>query len=223
MERRTIEKLLGQTSVICQPKHALATFGATSIDYYLVSPIEEMKDRTRLRRGRVLSEKPKILTPESWSERFSGFGEDAREFSEWISSRYAAALRALEYNFKNSDMSTQVISEAPPQVVGRIRGEIESESAGAKALIACPDAAWPLALMKFSLDESVRSFPTNVRDLDRRGLFNPGEAEEARHRREIEALFASASADRSVLELLGQKLREYGLFAEYEGRFLSFF
>jgi len=223
MEKGAIEKFLRQTDVICQPKHALATFGATSIDYYLVSPIEEMKDRTRLRYGRVLSEKPKILTPESLSERFSGFGEEAKEFSEWISGRYSAALRALEYNFKNNDMSTQVISEAPPLVTGRIRGEIEGESAGSKALISCPDAAWSLALMKFSLDESMRSFPVNVRDLDRRGLFNPGEADEARNRREIEALFLSAASDRSVLDLLGRKLRKYGLFSEYEGRFLSFF
>ncbi len=223
MERGTIEKFLKQTDVICQPKHALSTFGATSIDYYLVSPIDEMQNRTRLRAGHVLSEKPKILTPESLSERFNGFGEEAKEFSDWISSHYGAALRALEYNFKNRDMSTQVISEPPLMVAGRIRQDIETESAGFKALIACPDAAWPLALMKFSLDETMRSFPVNVRDLDRRGLFNPDEARDAQRRREIEALFVEAAKDRSHLDVLGRKLREYGLFSEYEARFLSFF
>ena len=223
MNKGTIERLLKQTDVICQPRHALSTFGATSIDYYLVSPVEEMQDRTRLRHGQVLSEKPKILTPESWGERFSGFGDEAKEFSDWISGQYGAALRALEYNFKNRDMNTQVISEAPPAVTGRIRQEIEAERAGFKALIACPDAAWPLALMKFSLDETIRSFPVNVRDLDRRGLFNPDEARETQRRREIESLFTDAAQDRSKLDVLGRKLHEYGLFSEYEGRFLSFF
>ncbi|MHB2026291.1 MAG: hypothetical protein ACYCPQ_06590 [Elusimicrobiota bacterium] len=221
MESSVIRRFLRETSVICSPRRVLATFGSTAIDYYLVSPIEDMKDRTRVRQGRVLSEKPKILTAESLSERFSGFGEHAKDFSDWISGNYGEFLRALEYNFKNQDMSARVVSDHPSAVAGRIRGEIED--AGNKALISCPDAAWSFALMKFSIDESARSFPVHVRDLDRRGLFNPSAALESRRRQEIEALFLDAARDRSFLDTLGRKLREYGLFDEYEAKFLSFF
>ena len=41
--------------------------------------------------------------------------------------------------------------------------------------------------------------------------------------REIEELLSRARRDRSVLDHLGRKLREYGLFEEYEDKFLAFF
>ena len=40
---------------------------------------------------------------------------------------------------------------------------------------------------------------------------------------EVERLFAAASQDRGAVDQLGRKLREYGLFEEYEDRFLAFF
>ena len=42
-------------------------------------------------------------------------------------------------------------------------------------------------------------------------------------RREIEALFKDAERDRSAVEGLKRKLREYGLLEEYEDRFLGLF
>ena len=77
--------------------------------------------------------------------------------------------------------------------------------------------------MKFTLDHASRSFPEQVRDLERRGLFDPDGKEADRRRREVERLFAAASQDRGAVDHLGRKLREYGWFEEYEDRFLAFF
>jgi len=223
MDAAAFRKLVDRIQVLHAPSHALATFGATRVSYHLVSPVDDMKDRTRLRKGTVLSEKPKILTPEALTERFQGFGRKASEFAQWLSPAYGDLLRALEYNFKNKDLRTRVLAGGPAEVAERIIADLKRREAPDEAVIGCPDAAWGLALMKFTLDHASRSFPVQVRDLERRGLFDPARKEEDRRRQEIERLFAATHADHSVVELLGRKLREYGLFSEYEDRFLSFF
>ena len=206
-----------------EPTHRLATFGATRIDYHLVSRIDEMPDRTRLREGTVVAQRPHILTPNAFKERFEGFGEKEAEFARWISSSYQELLRALEYNFRNQDFSARVLSEDPRLVAERMIADFDARGANNRAVILCPDGAWSLALMKFTLDEAARSFPGHVRDFERRGMFSPDHGQSERRRREIESLFDAAHQDRSTLETLGRTLRQYGLFAQYEDRFLSLF
>ena len=223
MDPALLARFLRETSVVVGPKHRLSTFGATRIRYHLVSPIDEMGDRTRVRQGLVVSERPQILTPDALRERFEGFGEDSHQFARWLSQEYRDLLRALEYKFRNQDLVSRVLRDDPREVAGRIQKEIESTDAQDSVLLRCPDPAWSLALMRFTLEQASRSFPTNLRDLERRGAFAPEGPEGGRRRKEIESLFSRAHGDAQVRETLGQKLREYGLFDEYEGRFLSLF
>ncbi len=224
MDQSLIFNYLKRTRIIEAPKSTLATFGATHIEYHLISPIDNLKDKTRLRQGEVVSSKPQIITPQSLSERFEGFGPESDEFASWLKSSYGEFLRALEYQFQNKGFSAQVISESPKEVATRIQLDIQSRKLSNQAVISCPDAAWSLALMKFTLDESARSFPVHLRDMERRGMFNPEKFQEDRHRREIESLFEkAASGDKDILPVLGTKLKDYGLFPEYEDRYLSFF
>lgn len=223
MERKLVLKLLRETHLVRQPKHLLSTFGATHIEYHLVSPVEDMPDKTRLREGRVLSEKPKIITPEALRERFEGFGEDAPEFARWLSSEYRELLRALEYRFKNTGLHTRVLSQAPRLTAERIHRDLDERDVAQGAVVACPDAGWSLALMKLTLDEASRAFPVNVRDLDQHGLFEPGSNEARRRRHEVESLFAEARRDPAARQALAAKLKEYGLFSEFEDRYLALF
>lgn len=214
---------LDRTDVLRVPKRRLSTFGATTIAYQLISDADEMENKARLREGVVRSEKPKILTPEAFAERFKGFGEESAQLFEWLAPEYRDLLRALEYNFKNEGFRTSVISETPQQVASRVLGELDARGAEDKAVIRCPDGGWALALMKFTLDEAARSFPVQVRDLERRGLFDPAGKALGRRRKEIEKLFEAARSDASARESLGTKLKEWGLFEEYEDRFLALF
>ncbi len=223
MDPAVIEKYLRQTRIVRAPRRPLSTFGATRISYHLVSPVEDLKNKTRLREGEVVSQRPKILTADAFAQRFEGFGDDAKEFAQWLTSSYRELLRALEYNFKNQGFKTRVVSESPAAVLDRIGTELDAREGAGDAVIACPDGAWSLALMKFTLDESARSFPTHVRDLERRGLFDAPRREQDRRRREIEELFSAAAGDPTARERLGRKLREYGLFEEYEDRYLGLY
>ena len=221
MEKEPIGALLAATTVLRVPKRRLSTFGATRIGYHLVSPGEGRG--TRLREGTVVSERPKILTPEAFNERFEGFGDDAAEFAKWASAAYRDLLRALEYNFRNQGQSVRVLGDTPEQVADRIAAELDGKEAADEALVRCPDSGWSLALMKLTLDEAARSFPGHVRDLERRGHFDADGGELRRRRQLAENLFEKALHDPSALAELGAKLKEWGLFAEYEDRFLSLF
>lgn len=223
MDRALIESYLKQTEVLRAPKNSLSTFGATRLSYHLVSPVEDLQSKTRLREGKVLSRKPMIITPEAFAERFEGFGDEAHEFARWLTPAYRDLLRALEYNFTNEGFTTRVLSEVPHAVAERIVADLEARDTADQAVIRCPDGGWSLALMKFTLDQAARSFPTHVRDLERRSLFDPEGKAFGRRRREIESLFTAAVSDPSAREMLGGKLREYGLLEEFEDRFLALF
>lgn len=218
-----VVRLLARTQVLRAPKRRLATFGATRIEYHLISPVDGDDARTRLREGSVTSARPKILTPEAFNERFEGFGDDAAEFARWVSTAYRDLLRALEYNFRNQGQAARVLSEKPELVAERMLADFDARGVEDQAVIRCPDGAWSLALMKFTLDEAARSFPGHVKDLERRGMFSPDRGEGDRRRREVEDLLARAKDDRSLVQELGRKLKDYGLFDEYEDRFLSLF
>jgi hypothetical protein len=223
VKKDPIESLLSRTEILRAPTRRLATFGATRIDYHVVSDADGMRGRARLREGTVVSERPAILTPDAFKERFEGFGDEAAEFARWVSTSYRDLLRALEYNFRNQGLAARVVRDAPRLVAERMIADFDARGSSDQAVILCPDAAWSLALMKLTMDEASRSFPGHVRDLERRGMFSSDRGEGGRRRREVEALFDEAKKDRSAAAALGRKLKEYGLFGEYEDRFLALF
>ncbi|MFH1724608.1 MAG: hypothetical protein ABII00_08300 [Elusimicrobiota bacterium] len=223
MDPAKIRKLLESTHLLRKPKKLLSTFGITRIQYHLVSPLDDLPERTRLRKGWVVSERPKILTPQALRDRFKDFGEDAGEFADWLAGQYQDFLRGLEYSFRNRDLQTSVLAENAHRTALLIRDDVDARDIAQAAVIECPDAAWSLALMRFTLEESARSFPTNVNDLDLHGMFEPGSNEARRRRNEIERLFERAGSDSGTRKSLAVTLRRYGLFEEYEDRFLALY
>lgn len=223
MDNTLIARFLKETKIVRSPKQVLSAYGTTRLRYHLVSPIDMTEDKTRVREGFVVSERPLILTPEALKERFEGFGSESSDFTRWLSEQYQDLLRALEYKFCNKDFQARVLQDNSKAVMGRIQDDLAARSVQDTALISCPDAAWSLAIMKFTLDEASRAFPSHMRTYEEHGLFDPGAAGAKRQRREIESLFKLADSSPEARSTLGAKLKEYGLFAEYEDRFLALF
>ena len=68
IESERIEYAALHTEIIRHPRQHLATFGVTNIYYYLVteptySEIYNENNETVIREGRVIAERPKIVTP----------------------------------------------------------------------------------------------------------------------------------------------------------------
>lgn len=216
--RKSFKEVLEKTSVVKVPKHRISTFGNTRIQYFFVSELPALKDRSRLREGLVIAESPKILTPEMMKNRFEGFGDESEEFGKWLSDKYGASLRGLQYRFRNESVGSKV-EYLPLKDLSENLSKSLERGPEQSALIQGPDTTWQISLMKFIVDECMRSFVGNLRELDEHGYFeSPGESQAAR-RKEVEGLFARAESDPSSVPLLGDRLKRYGLFKEYEDRF----
>lgn len=218
-----LRQTLQETKILRPPKHTLATFGTTTLRYVMVSTVPDRPDCCRLREGDVTAQRPNILTQDFWKKRFEGFGDDQEDYRRHIERFYGDALRGLEYTFRNDLRSTSLENTPLPAMVDRVSQTMAAEDVARKALLQGPDDAWALSIMKFTIDMSLRSFPGNVRELEERGLFDPAEREEQQHRRTIERLFQDARQDSSRIQLLADRLKRSGLFAEYEDRFFGLF
>ena len=209
------------TRVIRPPKHAIATFGTTTLRYVLLSMVPDSPNHCRLREGEVTAQRPKILTPEFWKDRLEGFGDDAQELYEEFEKQHGQALKGLEYRFHNN-LTTTSLEHAPLlEVADRTQKILDSQDAPRTALLEGPDASWSLCVLKFIVDISLRSFPGNFQELADRGFFNPEKKQETRERFEIEKLFQKTQADRSQKGQLAAMLKQSGRFAEYEDRFFA--
>jgi len=216
------KKLLSEIHVLRPPKHQLATFGTTTLNYVVLSPLLEATP-CRLRRGEIVAQKPRIVTPAALRKRFEGFGEDEAALGEMMDKLYGSSLKALEYVFKNNLKESTLEHTPVNELRQRVSDAIEKEDVPRTAFLQAPDRAWSLAVMKFIVDMSLRSFPTHVRELDERGLFDPAGREMARQRGAIEALFRDARSYPSARDKLGETLKASGLFSEYEDRFFALF
>lgn len=209
------------TKILKKPKHRLSTFGQSRINYFFLAEVAGFKDRSRLREGLVIAEKPKIITPDFLKNRFEGFGPETEELGKRFTELYGESFRALEYKFRNEGKSSQIEYAPTAELAERIVKNLMEMENEQSAVIAGLDQTWQISLTKFIVDECLASFESNLQDLEQHGFFETPEKIRKERKREIEALFRRARTDPALLSLLGQKLRAYDLFKEYEDRFLD--
>lgn len=223
-----IQDAISHTEVLRPPKQALATFGITNIYYYLVTEpaYKEMVEgvqETVVREGRVRAEKPKVVTP-SYLINVEGFSEHARHYLEMVAKEYGMHTPGLFYGYKNEPRELNIVTSDMESVVRNIGEKIDKAGDQLATIIKGVDEFWDVSLLKFIHDMTRYSLNSNVFDLGRRGLLDvdsrgiPMEA-----RQSIERLFAfveRGEADPSALKL---ELDRWGLFEEYEDRFLRLF
>jgi hypothetical protein len=216
---KQLREILDQTVVVRFPRHRLATFGDSDIQYHLVTPHPDSADRSTLRSGRISALRPKILTSESLRRHFEGFGDDADGFERLLKDHFADSFQGLEYVFHNRLASVEDRHANALDLAKTLGRDLDDRSATREAVIRGPAGGWTLSLMKFTLEEAGRSFPVNMRELDEHNLFDPAAVALGRRKGEIERLFREAASSSGQRPLLAAKLKEYGLFDEYQDRF----
>lgn len=211
--------IIQKTKILKNPKHRLSTFGETTINYYFLSEVSGFKDRSRLREGLVIAEKPQIITPDLLKNRFEGFGKKSKEFARWLSKEYGESFQGLEYKFRNEGQSVQIEYSSLNDLSERIVKELDKKEQQESVVIQGPDQTWQISIMKFIVDECMASFASNLRDLEEHGFFDNSEKMLKERKKEIEELFSIAKNDKRAIQLLGKKLHQYHFFKEYEDRF----
>jgi len=224
-----LERAIRQTRVVRPPRQSLATFGTTVIRYHLVcEPVYAEFDapgkpeETVVRDGTVRAERPQVVTP-SYLSRLEGFGENARRYLEQVAREHGPHAPGLLYTYKNEFGGTSIVSGAPNEVAGNLGSRLDREDRRLEAVVRGVDELWDVSLLKFIFDLTSESARSNVSELQARGLLESrgGVPQDARLR--IEAMFEEAGRGNLEPAALHRELDRWGLFEEYQDRFLRLF
>lgn len=223
-----IKYAVEHTEILRAPKQSLATFGTTNIYYYLVTEpaySEVVRDITEtiVREGRVVAEKPRIVTP-YYLSRLEGFSPDAKKYFDMLSRVHGLHAPQLFYTYKNEPKELTIVSDNLPSVANKIKAEIDKRSDSLATIIKGQDELWDVSLMKFIYEMTRGSLKDNLTQLDSRGLLDidaGGIPLDARMR--IEELFRKIPRGESEPRELKAELDRWNLFEEYEDRFFNIF
>ncbi len=225
---KKVEEAARHTEILRPPKQSLATFGTTNIYYYLLtepgySEFAGGVNETVIREGRVVAERPRIVTP-YYPSRLEGFSPDARKYLDLLIKAYGADAPGLFYTYKNEQKELQIVSDSWPSVVNKLNSEIDKRGDPLTCIIKGEDELWDVSLLKFIYEITKSSLHDNISQLGARGLLNidsSGVPVDARLR--IEELFRRVLMGECEPHELKDELDRWNVFEEYEDRFLGIF
>ena len=206
---------VNNTAVVLQPQRNLETFGATVVDYHLISQLMDNVSQVRVREGRLQAYRPEIITPRSFMENaLEGFAEtQASEYLDWLR-EHEADLMILKYGFKIKKelTSEQIITDGIEAVTERVKSDQSARNKPHTAVLVGVDEPWEVCLLKLLVELVKQSGPGHARDLHKDPMG---------HHHEIENAFLSASRDKSQVPALADLLKRTQLFRQYEDRFFA--
>ncbi len=220
---------LEETRIVRPPRQYLSTFGVTSLRYFMVTEpsyreFDRRESESVVREGKVIARRPEVVTP-TYVMNVHGFGEDARRLLELVARRLGPHAPGLLYTYQNEAHGLNIVGGEPDGVAGRIKDELDQKGDGLAVVLRGPDELWDVALLKFIYEYTVASVGGNVGEIMGRGLLEPDPASgipKASAQR-IEALFGEVRAGNADPTRLKQELDRWGVFPQYEDRFLGLF
>ena len=223
-----IRDAVRHTEILRPPKRSLATFGTTNVYYYLVtepaySELVEATTETVIREGRVIAERPRIVTP-YYLSRLEGFSSDAKRYFEMLTKTHGSNAPGLFYTYKNEPKELTIVSDNLLSVVDKLNNDIDKCGDPLTSIIRGQDEFWDVSLMKFIYEMTRSSLPDNLLQMGTRGLLDVdsrGIPIDARVR--IEELFKLAYQGEIEPRELKEELDRWGLFEEYQDRFFTIF
>lgn len=227
-DQERVIRAMRKTRVLRRPKQSLVTFGNSTIHYYVLSePVYVDKKsetpETVIREGKVVAERPRVVTP-YYLLNLEGFSDHARKYLEMMADEHGAHAPGLFYKYQNQYQGLSIVSDPLLAVKEKLSEELNKSGEKLAAIIKGVDEFWDVSLLKFIHDFTERSLSTNVTELGMKGLLDvddrgvPGEA-----RQRIEDLLRSVKAGEADPTMLKLELDRWGLFAEYEDKFLALF
>ena len=223
-----IQEAVERSEVLRAPKQSLTTFGTTNIYYYLVTEpayaaLAPNTKETVIREGRVIAEKPRIVTPYYLSS-LEGFSDNARRYFDALVQQYGHSVQGLLYAYRNEPKEMNIVSDNLLAVVAKLNEQIDKRNDPLTTIIKGMDEMWDIAIIKFIFEMTQRSVDNNVRQMGARGLLmmdHKGIPADARAT--IEGMFLQAAKGDLDPYILKDELDRWNIFPEYEDRFLSLF
>jgi hypothetical protein len=224
-EKRTFDfwYAVNNTEVVLMPQRHLETFGNTVLDYHLLCELMDSVGQVRIREGRMQATQPQIITPEAYANTFlEGFGEEAQRYVEWLR-EHEKQVRILRYGYKltQESFNEYIVTDNLKAVVDRVQRDVKAKANPLSAVVVGVDEPWDVCLIKLFWDIVQSSAKSNFEQLAKQRLFEEDGGVPRGVRQEIEAAFLAASRNPSLINTLGSKLQNCGLFEEYQDRFFS--
>lgn len=223
-----IEYAVEHTEILRPPRQSLSTFGTTNIYYYLLtepaySELTKAVNETVVREGRVIAERPRIVTPYYLSQ-LEGFSLEARRYLDALIKAHGPDTPGLFYTYRNEPKELNIVSNHWRAVVEKLNAEIDKRGDPLTSIIKGEDELWDVSLLKFIYELARSSLPHHISQMGARGLLDvdsSGVPVDARLR--IEELFRRVVKGEYDPYELKSELDRWNLFAEYEDRFFAIF
>jgi len=225
-ESERIEYAARHTEIVRHPRQYLATFGITNIYYYLLtepaySEIYRETSETVIREGRVIAERPKIVTP-YYLTHLEGFSYDARQYFEKLMIMRGPNAPGLFYTYKNEPKELNIVSESLPAVIDKLNDEIDEKGDPLMTIIKGQDDMWDVSLLKFIYEITSRSVQSNMAQLGSMGMLGMSHGGiPVGARQSIEEMFQQAHRGEIKVHELERELNRWGVFEEYQDRFFA--
>jgi len=214
---------VNNTEIVMLPTRHLETFGATVLNYHLVTELMDTVGQTRIREGRMHASRPQIITPEAYAQTIlEGFGDHARQYVDWLR-EHENSFRILQYGYmlRKQEFSEHVVTENVKTVAERVTHEVKQRNDPLSAVVVGVDDPWDVCLVKLFAEVIRASAGANIREMEQRRLFDSVGGVPKVIRDQIEAAFLAASRNPALIKPLAARLHKHGLFEEYEDRFFA--
>lgn len=155
---------------ILSPTHNLETFASTLVNYHVISELEDNPGKIRVREGRLEAHQPQVIAPHLVPPTMEGFGDEAREFLEFLRET-EENLRILRYGYhlKSDNFSEQIVTDSLAVVTERVKAEVLARKDPFSAVLQAVDNPWDVSLVVLWHREVNRSAGKNIRELHEKG------------------------------------------------------
>ncbi len=226
MDNERIERAARFTEILRYPRQHLSTFGVTNLYYYIItepvySDLAPDQIETVIREGRVIAERPKIVTP-YYLTHLEGFSYDARRYFQMLLQAHGPDMPGLFYTYKNEPGSLNIVSDGLPAVIEKLNAEIDKKGDPLASIIKGQDDLWDVSLLKFIYEITNRSLRTNVEQLNAVGMLGMSHGGiPVGARQKIEEMFQQVTTGEIKPYELEHELNRWGAFEEYQDRFFN--
>jgi hypothetical protein len=129
----------------------------------------------------------------------------------------------LRYGFAISKENTseEIVTGSLPAIAQLVHDRVKKKDDPLAAVVVGVDQPWEVCLLKLMVDSVQQSAPGHVSELRRRGIRAEEDRARVELREELELAFAAAARDPSRLDALAARLKDAGVFDDYQDRFFA--
>ncbi|TWT55243.1 hypothetical protein KOR42_28700 [Thalassoglobus neptunius] len=161
--------LWSKVEIVRPVPYSLFTFGASDLEYYLVTDGEEADGLVEVRRGCVRVTRPLIISPHNAPPEFRNFFE-SEQFGGMIDFLMSRSAAFSNLKLENTQQQPELLSDNIEEVVAKLNRRLDTEEEDRVAILTAPHGLGGAAVFKYTVTRIMDSAPGNIQELRERGF-----------------------------------------------------